>query len=216
MVNTDADQRPTLLGTETKWISGYDVDGTADANLGEYTGKSQVMVNMHLPTKFFQEHGLVWLMAVVRYPSILAQETHNLTNGSQFNSYNAASGDPLASDMSSSQELTMNQLAYTGGSQTVGYHPTYQWFRTQPNAVHPKFIENDDSSGDQLGYPFTDATQFSTSNELKELTYDGYHTPDMYQSTQLAHWNMVGKVNCAAKRVVRPTVSQVYSISNGA
>lgn len=215
MVNTDADQRPTLLGTETKWVSGYDVDGTADENLGEYTGKSQCMVKMNLPTRFFQEHGSIWILAALRYPPILAQEAHVLTDANHFEDYTFASGDPATQDAQASIELKLGDVTDIGsapGATTIGYHPNYQYLRQQPNNIHPKFLDTD-SSGDTLGYPFTDAMNFTTGSELKECSYDAYHTPAMFQSQELADWNMVGKLNVHAKRIIKPSVPQVYAIS---
>ena len=215
MVNTDADQRPTLLGTESKWVSGYDVDGTADQNLGEYTGKSQCMVQMNLPTRFFQEHGAVWIMAALRYPPILAQEAHMLTDPTHFSDYTLSSGDPATQDAKASIELKLGDVTDIGsvpGNTTIGYHPNYQYLRQQPNNIHPKFLDTD-SQGDTLGYPFTDANNFTSGSELKECSYDAYHTPAMFSSQELADWNMVGKVNVHAKRIIKPSVPQVYAIS---
>jgi len=92
-VNTDADKRPTLLMRDSGWMSGYDVDGTDDASLGNYSGKAQAVRHMRVPFKFFPEHGAVWLMAVVRFPFVHTLETHYLVRKTN-PTYAEISGDP--------------------------------------------------------------------------------------------------------------------------
>ena len=68
-INVDADQRPTLLARETMSLSGYDVDGTADATLGTYAGKSLADVRFNMRRKLMPEHGTVWVLNGSTLPS---------------------------------------------------------------------------------------------------------------------------------------------------
>ena len=69
-VNIDADQRPLLLMRRSQFISGYDVDGTDDATLGQYSGKAFGVCKMAIPRRFFPEHGVIWIMALLRFPPV--------------------------------------------------------------------------------------------------------------------------------------------------
>jgi len=76
--NPDADQRPTLLMRQKNTLSGYDVDGTADANLGQFSGKSAATVGLNLPPRYMPEHGTIWIMGLTRFPTVNVRETHYL------------------------------------------------------------------------------------------------------------------------------------------
>ncbi len=77
-VNTDADERPTLIMRKTQFMSGYDVDGTDDATLGSYSGKSSARCQIRVPRRYCPEHGTIWLMVLVRFPTIHQDEIHYL------------------------------------------------------------------------------------------------------------------------------------------
>ena len=77
-VNIDADERPELIMRSTSSLSGYDIDGTADANLGTHSGKSISNNQINIPRKFIPEHGNIWVMALVRFPTMVQDEVHPL------------------------------------------------------------------------------------------------------------------------------------------
>ena len=77
-VSVDADERPTLLMSHKQWLSGSDVMGTDDAALGQMQGVSAATVMARMPNRHMSEHGAIWVLACVRYPSVIKSEYHYL------------------------------------------------------------------------------------------------------------------------------------------
>lgn len=209
-VSTDADQRPTLLMRSSNWMSGYDVDGTDDATLGQYAGKSQTLVTHRMPSKYFNEHGCLWTVCALRFPPIFNGEIHPMNNYSPvsgpYASYENIFGDPDVATARTPQAWSMNAFVAQGKTQTIGYMPHSQWYRTQPSWTHPKFHNI-------AGYPFIDTINSPTSGVPRWMAYEQPGDYDMFQSTELAHWNVVSKFNVHSKRIIPPAS---YSIFTGA
>lgn len=200
-VSTDADQRPTLLMRTTEWLSGYDVDGTGDANLGQYSGKAAAIVSMDLSKKFFQEHGCLWLMALVRFPTIFEKETHYLLNHPDAD-YKEIAGDYdiLAAEIP--HQLTMNDLfSQTTSTQFVGYFPYGQWYRYHPSVIHNKYDE-------LTGFPFKPDIP---SNHAAALYTSGNDYETVFATQQLGHWRSQMRVNMMVNRTVPPPTYSIYA-----
>ena len=135
-VNTDADQRPEMLFRHTFMMSGHEVDGTDDASLGQYVGKTIASVNLQMPRKYFPEHGAVWLMAVIRFPAVYVDERHKLLDTID-PTYKEISGDPIVLAAEPPIEVDVSDYRNNTGIQSGIYHPYGQWYRYQPNLVDP-------------------------------------------------------------------------------
>lgn len=196
--STDADQRPTLLMHESTWLSGYDVDGTDDAQLGNWRGKSQGMVRLKMPPKYFNEHGMIWVMAVLRFPSILQEEVHYTAANTL--SYDNFLADPKVLDSTPPISIDQDDLTGNGVATTLGTHPYGQWFRTQPNRVHTDFHGPE-------GYPFE--TIDNISNHDDAAYYDWLDPNDFFMNEDLGQWNIVSRANIEAKRVVPPAIGSI-------
>jgi len=180
-VNTDADQRPTYLGRNTQFISGSDVNGTDDATLGTFIGKTLDRIGFNLPRRLFPEHGNVWIMMVPRFPLVHTREQH-----------------PLLATAQNDQKLLLADPGIWAGEPVVAFDPNIwlsggagwtpdveamqqpygQEYRYQPNRVHPVF--------DIIpGYPFTDWNA-STFNEWYYYVDNEY--ADTFQTSQIAQW----------------------------
>src|SRR5438477_95667 len=53
----DADNRPLLVMRSNLWASGYDVDGTDQTSLGQFSGRVQQTYKHSVPRFFVPEHG---------------------------------------------------------------------------------------------------------------------------------------------------------------
>lgn len=167
-----SDNRPELLWSESQFMSGYDINGTAGSDLGNSVGKGVSIVNLNMPRRMFTEHGTVYVLLVVRFPPIFENAKRyldNLNRGAHFMlPQNGSSYPPV--------QLTMEDLFVDGSPATsAGYVPFYEWYRHQPSWVHPQFF--DVSTGWQhQGTP-------STTEDLYVVgDYD-----DMFQSLQMRH-----------------------------
>src|SRR5699024_11720907 len=64
----DADNRPLLVMRSNLWASGYDVDGTDQTSLGQFSGRVQQTYKHSVPRFFLPEHGTMFTFALVRFP----------------------------------------------------------------------------------------------------------------------------------------------------
>src|SRR5437763_1807631 len=63
----DADNRPLLVRRSNLWASGYDVDGTDQTSLGQFSGRVQQTYKHSVPRFFVPEHGTMFTLALVRF-----------------------------------------------------------------------------------------------------------------------------------------------------
>lgn len=175
-VNIDADKRPELLAHTVQWMSGYDVDGTADATFGNYIGKGQGLGSIGFPWRLFQEHGTVWIMGLVRFPAVHTKERHFLLSKAE-PTYLQISGDPEAWSRQAPYALNANELFVDSGSVALGSIPYGQWYRESPpniNLIYELIA----------GHPFL--TDLPTSrNEAVYIAADAYD--QVFETLQLYH-----------------------------
>lgn len=180
-VNTDADPRPDYLGRATQFISGSDVNGTDDATLGSYVGKTLDRVGFRMPRRFFAEHGNVWIMMLPRFPMLHTKEQHPLLatavpdNKLLLADPRVWSGEPVVAFDPG------NWMA--GGSAFIPdvgsiQQPYGQEYRYQPNRVHPHFETIP-------GYPFS---SWDTINAREWYYYNDNEYADTFQTSQIGQW----------------------------
>jgi len=199
-VNIDADKRPELIMRSSTWASGYDVDGTADANLGLYAGKGQGVATLKFPSKFFPEHGALWIMALVRFPAVHYLECHYL-NQKVDPTYAQIAGDADLYSRLASEPLLTSDIFVSGNSTSLGRVPYGQWFREHYSFVHPRYVID-------AGHPFLDDLPASRDEAI-------YHTTSTYdnvfQTLSMKHWNAQAFIGINAKRYVPDPVKSIMA-----
>ena len=202
-VNVDADERPTLLGKNEFYLSGYDVDGTGDASIGQYVGKSAGLGGFNMPKKYFNEHGVLWIMAVLRFPSVHIHEQNYLDSKAQ-PTYLDIAGDPDIIGVERPKTHVINDFVRTnnvaGNVQTLNI-PAGQHYRYNTNRVHPRYDE-------LKGYMFQDE-DFQTQKDILYVNPSNYD--DAFQTDQLRHWNASMNIMVDADRPVPGPLSSVYA-----
>src|SRR5438270_280365 len=73
-ISYDADNRPLLVMRSNLWASGYDVDGTDQTSLGQFSGRVQQTYKHSVPRFFVPEHGTMFTLALVRFPPTATKE----------------------------------------------------------------------------------------------------------------------------------------------
>src|SRR5256885_157013 len=58
--------------------SGYDVDGTDQTSLGQFSGRVQQTYKHSVPRLFVPEHGTMFTLALVRFPTNATKEIQYL------------------------------------------------------------------------------------------------------------------------------------------
>lgn len=177
---TDADQRPEVLGHSSKWLSGFDVYGTASGNLGEVAGRVETIVGHHVPRKLMPEHGTIWTVAVLRYPPSHEREMHAQVGrlGTTMD-YANLTGDPTELEKRKPYDLERRDC-FRDSTSTVslGKIPAGQQWRYQPNIVDRRYDNKN-------GFPF-----FRDEPEtLQEaVLYPSKKYSSGFASTEFGHW----------------------------
>lgn len=145
-VNIDADERPELIMRTSTWLSGYDVDGTTETNIGTFSGKAFTTARLQFPMKYFNEHGTIYIVALVRFPTIHAFERHYLFGKSE-PTYKEIAGDPNVIRNEPPQAINPTDYIENATATDVGLQPYAQWYRTHPSYTSLGFSNLD-------GHPF--------------------------------------------------------------
>jgi len=186
-VNIDTDERPDMLFKHDFPINGYDIDGTDDVTLGVSSGKAIGTGAYIMPRKYFPEHGALWIMLLIRFPTIVENEMHPLagiTNAAP--SYKMIAGDNgiVAAEPPATEDL--DEWTTSTGNIDVGTMPYGQHYRWQPNHVHTQYDEI-------LGMPFINSTQITNHQEAVYIQSNEYN--DVFQSKKLGN----AQAQCAFK-----------------
>src|SRR5690625_7720278 len=73
-----ADNRPLLVMRSNLWSSGYDVDGTDQTSLGQFSGRVHQTYKHSVPRFFVPEHGTMFSIALVSFQPTAYKEIHYL------------------------------------------------------------------------------------------------------------------------------------------
>lgn len=197
-INVDADVRPELCYRHSFMLSGQEINGTGDANLGTYQGKTIGRADHSMPRKYFGEHGSLWIMAAVRFPFVHTLEKHYISTVTQPD-YMTISGDPTLWAAEEPQRYYANKHVSTATFADADYVEPYgQWYRYQPSRIHENFRA-------LPGYPFlkTDLSNIDTVFYHKLEEYDS-----MFETSQIGHWQIhsMPKIN-AQRHIVDPRAS---------
>jgi len=212
-VKIDSDERPQLLWSQEQWSSGYNIDGTSGDSLGVLGGRVESMVQLRMPTKYFNEHGMIWVMAVVRFPSLIQGEQHYLKGHAW--DYPTIAGDPNLALTTPPEDLTLADFVpdASNGTLDMGRHPSYQYWRTMPSCSVKR------SFWDKEGFPFIDTDQLSTAPGTdSDVTYhdaadlwDPTEEDDFFTNRELGHWNMIGKMEIECRNVIPEATKSLYT-----
>jgi hypothetical protein len=200
-ISVDQEEKPTLLWHDRKYMSGYDVDGTDDVTLGQYSGKSVMPVQVKVPWKFFPEHGMVMIMQALRYPTLHEEEHHYLAPKTQMD-YLEFSGDPQILEDTEPQDVVVGDIFGSTTSSTVlGKAPAAWYYRQEPSNIHFDFnLAN--------GFPFLQAAPASADDAW-------YHTAndysDTFQTEQFGHWRTHLRIGAEKKSPVPPAIRSIYA-----
>src|SRR5207245_11655823 len=72
------DALPIFVMRSNLWASGYDVDGTDQTSLGQFSGRVQQTYKHSVPRFFVPEHGTMFTLALVRFPPTATKEIQYL------------------------------------------------------------------------------------------------------------------------------------------
>lgn len=199
-VNIDADERPELIMRKRVQIGARDVDGTGDANLGTYSAKAITNHQFGFRRKFFPEGGAVWMMALVRFPTVALTEMCPLNELPQ--TYPYIAGD---ADLASVEEpliTNMDEWLSDGTNVPVGTIPFGQFYRFQQNVVDRQYDE-------LTGFPFLDQAELNTHVKAIYMNEEDYTST--FQTTQIGQWQCQSAVQVQAHRKYPSAKRSLYA-----
>src|SRR5256884_371212 len=197
----DADNRPLLVMRSNLWASGYDVDGTDQTSLGQFSGRVQQTYKHSVPFFFVPEHRPMFTLALVRFPPTATKEIQYL-NAKGALTYTDIAGDPVLYGNLPPREISMKDVFRSGDSSKKFKIAEGQWYRYAPSYVSPAYhlIE---------GFPFI---QEPPSGDLQERVLIRHHDYDQcFQSVQLLQWNSQVKFNVTVYRNLPTTRDSIMT-----
>lgn len=199
----DADNRPLLLMRSNFWASGYDVDGTDQTSLGQFSGRVQQTFRHSVPRFFVPEHGFIMTLQLVRFPPTCTEETHYLI-GKESLTYTDLAGDPtLYANLPPREIATKDLFRGKAGSSTEKIKIAEgQWYRYHPSYVDGKYHNLE-------GFPFIQVGP--TGNLQNRVLIDHKLYDACFQSTQLDHWNAQAKYNVTVYRHIPTTRDSIMT-----
>ena len=200
-VSHDAEEKPILLYHDRTAMSGHDIDGTDEVSLGTYAGKSTAPINCRIPRRFIPEHGTVWIMQTMRYPTVHPKEHNRLAKELEFD-YEMVSGDPDI--YRNSEPVTVESqdvFSQNAATNDLGQAPYGYWYRHEPSYVSDDFYE-------LQGFPFVPGFPASYNQGFYHVSGD---YDDMYQTLQLGHWRSHLRIGARKMSPVPPAISSIYA-----
>src|SRR5205814_9106712 len=95
------------------WASGYDVDGTDQTSLGQFSGRVQQPYKHSVPRFFVPEHGTMFTRALVRFPRTATHQIQYLTaNGAL--TYTDIAGAPVLYGILPPRDICMKDVFRVG------------------------------------------------------------------------------------------------------
>src|SRR5207249_4554146 len=167
------------------WASGYDVDGTDQTSLGQFSGRVQQTYKHSVPRFFVPERGTMFTLALVRFPPTATKEIQYL-NAKGALTYTDIAGDPVLYGNLPPREISMKDVFRSGELSKKFKIAEGQWYRYAPSYVSRAYHLLE-------GFPFI---QEPPSGDLQERVLIRHHDYDQwFQSVQLLQWNSQVKFN---------------------
>lgn len=203
-VSYEVDKRPLLLMRSKFWSSGYDVNGTDQVSLGQFSGRVQQNFRHVVPRFHVPEHGCIFTLALVRFPPLCTEE-HSYIVGLNHLDYEFIAGDPKIAGNFPSKTIYGDGI-FRNGSKTQHFETPYaQWYRYQPSYIDPKYHL-------LSGFPFIQGRPYDrgTIEELCTVQFKQYNP--CFQNLQLNQWNAQAKFNVQVYRRMPSSLQSLKAV----
>ena len=201
MADADVDFRPQIVAHSKFNMSGFEVNGTETDNLGQSVGKSVGSGGFAYPMRYFPEHGLLFNLALLRFPPIFKNQGHRLY-ADNFPDYTDITGDPSLVASTTPETLQLRELFYTGSTATAGKYPKCEHYRSHPHQVHPDLYQ-----GDDFGFPIMDTPADAAG--MWRCPVEAWDRA--FSSMALQHWQFFGYMDVEKLSVVPPAGSSIFT-----
>lgn len=189
-VNVDADERPTMLYRATSSMSGFDVNGQGDANLGEFSGKSMANHGFDMPRFYVPEHGSLWVTASVRFPAIMYNEYNPLSQIPN-PTYVELAGDYDVVSAQGEENMTSTDWFDNSSGFSIGNVPYGNWYRGGHSFVDHNLLTLDN-------FPFIRNLNMADHIDVAYERLGEYDA--IFKSSSQANWQAQCAFKCIAHR----------------
>src|SRR5207248_11643601 len=110
----------------------YDVDGTDQALLGQFSGRVQLTYHHSVPRFFVSQHDTMFTLALVRFPPTATKEILYL-NAKGALTYTDIAGDPVLYGSLPAREISMKDVFRSGDSCNKFKIAEVKWYRYAPS-----------------------------------------------------------------------------------
>ena len=153
------------------------------------------------PVTIHPEHGTIWILGAVRFPTLNDTEIHPLMRYGNPD-YTFMTGDPNTTLTKPPTDLIPNDWLAASSSTPSGQIPYGQHYRYQGDIISRKFRDID-------GFPFL-------SDNLSTLNQQAYHQPNDYDEVfasgnQLGHWQLQSRLHTFVDRLYPTTRQSIYA-----
>ncbi len=146
------------------------------------------------------EHGAVFLMALVRFPTIAYREQTTLNQLAQ--TYPFLAGEADLASVEEPQVTNMKDWLADSASLPIGTIPFGQWWRFQNNVVDRQYEE-------VTGFPFLNTAEVNTHVKAIYMGEDDYTST--FQPTQLGQWQCQSAIQVEAHRNFPTAKRSIYA-----
>src|SRR3546814_8168620 len=122
------DNLPLFVMRSKLWACGYDVDGTDQTSLGQFSGRVQQTYKHSVPRFFVPAHGTMFTLALVRFPTTATKEIQYLNAKGSLNNTDIA-GDPVLYGNLQPRKISMKYGFRSGDSSKKFKISEDQWYR---------------------------------------------------------------------------------------
>lgn len=208
-ISPDVEKRSELIALREGFLSGFNVTATADSgsrDVGESVGVQESTIELRIPNRYFKEHGTIWIVALVRFPSIYEEHEDYLANRTL--TYENFAADPRVIKTSAPIELTRQDFwSGAAANESWGWHPFGQHWRCGVHSIDERIQQ-------LSGWPFISNAMISSVDEDERLYDDGSLSVDYFGDT--SHWGSAhafiqGNMDIRALRIVPPATESIYA-----
>src|SRR3546814_873271 len=198
----DADNRPLLVMRSNLWSSGYDVDGTDQTSLGQFSGRVQQTYKHSVLRFFVPEHVTMFLYALFHLQTSTMKDIqyHNVKGVC---AYTYIAVHPVFYRNLPPGNISMKHVFRSRDSSKKFKIAEGQWYRYAPSYVSPAYHLRE-------GFPFVQEPPSGYLQERVLLRHAAYD--QCFQSLQLLQWTRMVNFNVTVYRIL-PTTRASLMIS---
>lgn len=203
----DPVQRPEFLTRQNYWMSGIDVRGTDDSNLGYATGMMKRPFRFVMPPKKFDEHGHVWLLMLARFPSVVVNERdrHNVEINPDY--ADRASDPEIVKRPEVGKLWHFFDYSPTNGADIGLQFPHQHHRRTMASFTHERFKQGGVSSV----FPWIQSAPIRAEDAVR-IQPEDYKS--LFKSTQYGHFQVHGQLHAGMYRNVYDPMASIKTGDN--